>query len=1175
MNGYTKNKNELRKQLYNHIGALLVSIREYRNKLVCSVSDKQIQKDLAKSVKNMNYFEVRFLFEVKEQFRNKGKRNNWAKQEFIEITKDLDNCDINKEINNIINKIYTKEKEYLKKLYNVNLTTIAIGVAPRAKPEGTSRSSTAWSYIFYDFDIDEWKNKKPSKEEINEEIEIRLKQFTEDYCKPHSIIFTGGGLRFINYIDRPISRWELPVLSKIANNIGYGADDAVYDIARVDRLPGTQNRKEKYGAPRACKIIYTKENVKPISPEVYFYKMGISNEQYKEIIKEASETTESFELINNLKKSNIKIKDFKELSKKEYQFTKFIQARLTEIYKGSGWIIELFESLGIGYKTNGKYISIYSTYYEDGANPDCTIYANKGYNARAVDWHNNNLKTNLIAYLWGAFKEDILKFIGKKGISSNVNDYIDAEDYLSDLLNNNKNSITIECEKYLNYEVLDTAIQTSIKRKEPVILQAETGRGKTYTITNNIEKIYRDNNGKITVLLFPYKSQVMQTEQQLLNKNVKVAAYYEESKTRIRDAKESALIIGTYNQLGRILCDIKYDEIDGNIIQIRDDNDIILIVDEAHNLILQKEFRRKEVNKIESYLNKLYSSVLLTATPELINLQNRQIIKATFKEKKKYFKNTHIIESRDNIQNIIDFCRYITIKFNKGSKKALVLVDSRKDIDTIEAVLKSYYFNSEIYKITKETIETDKAAQMILKSEEIPEGIVLATRIIAEGINIKNGAGGNETIQMNIREKVDVVAVLKTSSATIIRQFLARVRNGGETCIIYAGNDKTPRMLRYEKMVKIANDDFENFKEFLLSEYNKDIYKIETDLKNTKLINQLQMLKTTDEGYKVDEAKIAYYTNRKIEKAIIQNRKLLKRYLDETTGHNWEIKIMGDIQSEQFKEVLEIRKMLSEINKMEVKKLVDIIDEQFKEVDNAIYYNNYDKFSDYEKYTILRHIKMARRIIEYLKLHREYPQLTNSIIEEYGTEKDIAIKLTELNSSEWGATIKRINIAYNLCKGSDEKLGKGYIRMFETKVLEKLYKLGISLKNKTAIIREIIEEVQKECGIKLKFEEVKKIISSMYNYTSKEMKEKRENANVKVKGIDNKLEEFIKIFKTKKKDIKEEIVEKAKDGIKEFELWEYITEVLGYAEELYEKTIEKLKFQGELLEPRQGFFISE
>ena len=90
MNGYTKNKNELRKQLYNHIGALLVSIREYRNKLVCSVSDKQIQKDLAKSVKNMNYFEVRFLFEVKEQFRNKGKRNNWAKQEFIEITKDLD-----------------------------------------------------------------------------------------------------------------------------------------------------------------------------------------------------------------------------------------------------------------------------------------------------------------------------------------------------------------------------------------------------------------------------------------------------------------------------------------------------------------------------------------------------------------------------------------------------------------------------------------------------------------------------------------------------------------------------------------------------------------------------------------------------------------------------------------------------------------------------------------------------------------------------------------------------------------------------------------------------------------------------------------------------------------------------------------------------------------------------
>ena len=195
----------------------------------------------------------------------------------------------------------------------------------------------------------------------------------------------------------------------------------------------------------------------------------------------------------------------------------------------------------MGYKSNGKYISIYSIYYNDGNNPDCTIYPNKGYNAIAVDWHNNNLRTNVIAYLWGAYKDKILEFIEKKGISSKVDDYVEAEEYLKELLDKNKNAVIVECEKYLKYEVLQTAIDNSAKENKPVILQAETGRGKTYTITNNIGKIYEENNGKITVLLFPYKSQVMQTYNTLASQGTKVAAYYE-GRIRIRPLMDRKVI---------------------------------------------------------------------------------------------------------------------------------------------------------------------------------------------------------------------------------------------------------------------------------------------------------------------------------------------------------------------------------------------------------------------------------------------------------------------------------------------------------------------------------------------------------------------------------------------------------------------------------------------------------
>ncbi|MCS3922563.1 superfamily II DNA or RNA helicase [Methanococcus voltae PS] len=1192
MKNYKQYKKTDKKQLVNHIGVLLTSIANFRSKIVLGIADgsiKELKKDLTKSAKNMNFFEVRYLVELDKQYQKPNNRNSWAYCEFMEIPDFNSSINIANTAETISNKIYEKEQQIKQRIGSkARITTVSIGIAPRQEKKGTSKSSTAWSYIPIDFDIDEWKDKEPSKEEMNQKIKDIFNTLPDDYTKPHLIVFTGGGLRFIYYIDRPISRLELPIFSKIAEDIGNGADSAMYDIARVDRLPGTKNRKEKYGTERNCKILFIKNSLVPITPEVFIFKFGVENKEYISTVKESSETTESFELINKLKKANIKIKDFKSLSKKEYKFTKFIQTKLTEKYN-KDWIIELFNYLKIGYKSNGKYISIYSIYYNDGNNPDCTIYPNQAHNAVAVDWHNNSLRTNIVAYLWGGFKDKILEFIKLKGISNNLGDYVSAEEYLIELLNKNKEASTIKCNKYLSYDVLQTAVNKSIKTKESVILQAETGRGKTYNITNNIDKLTNDYKDKTIVLLFPYRTQVKQTQSNLLNKGIRVPAYYEGSKAKHRTANDTRLIIGTYNQLFNIMDDIKFESIKfektskGTYerVQIRDDDDVILIVDESHNMILQKDLRRDEINKIENYSEKVHASVYLTATPELVNLQNRKIVKAEFNDNKKYFKNTYVVESDIGHlanYNVINFCKYITTAFNRDCKKSLVLVDSKKEIEVIKELLNIYNFNSPIYEITRESVETDEAAQMIIKQERIPDGLILATRVIAEGINIKNGSEKEESVQMNIKDKVDIVAVLKTSSATIMRQFLARVRNGGNTCIIYSQAGHQHNILKYNKMLEIAKEDLSLFNEYLMTEYNGELMNKDMEFKYTNMINQLQVLKWKDGEYIVDESKIASLVNRKLERQIVADSSLLKTYFEATTNSEWKIIPHLDIEGTDVSDIIETRKFVKELNEFEVLKVVEIINDNFEAVDTASLHHKYDMFTETEKYLVMKHIKICKRVISYLKLHNEYPELSKLLMGKDASTEEIAEAVSSCAPAKWGSINKRINIAYNIVKGLKNNIKdvKGYKRIFESKVLIKIFKLGNKLNNKKINIKSIINIVKRDLGIKLKFEEIKNILSSIYTYNSSELKTKRENATIQVFGIDNLLNSFVKIFNGNIKiDLDKAIINKAKGGISTTELLEYVTEVLKYPIDTYEQVIKKLKIVGDLFEPRKGFFISE
>lgn len=1068
----------------------------------------------------------------------------------------------------------------------------------------------------------------PTEEEIMEKLIKYLSKFVEKDILPHKVAFTGGGLRFILYPERPILEEELILLRMIAEDLG--ADIAMYDLARVDRLVGTYNYKEKYGSPRPCVTIAQltdEEDIeKLLTPIILYEKFGII-ENYKEfevLFNEKREELYNKRGLNNItttinrliKKPNLNKTILQDINKRIYKWLYTIQDKLTKKL-GKRWIEKLLSYLGIDYKygKNGTRLDLWSLFFDDGKNPDCSIYINEGYNAVMVDFHDPNMRFIALAGLWmiKEFRDKIIEFLKLHNINPKPSTYRTVREIMNELLD--RETIKIEAEGYLPKEAIIKAYQLSIEQGVPVFLKADTGRGKTYTLTRNTREIKEVFKKHAIAVAFPYKIQVLQVGAGLHADGVVVPMYYEDGKKLDKNTIHY-LTIGTYDQVENMLNDLCYDTYKGEKIQVANEEDILLAIDEAHDLVIQKEFRKRAITGVKKCIDRAGGCVLLTATPELINLNNYPVIEVEFKDEKKLFERCSIHIAK----NIIgEFCEYILLMFRQGwIKNAVVLVDNKKMIENIKYTLELYGFNKPIYVITRETVGIDKASKMIINEEKVPEeGLILATRVISEGVNIKN--------------HVDLVWALYCKSATTIRQFIARCRNGGGELIVTAPfkeREEEPMIIDYNAMIEMFKENYKLLKEYLetdievLKELDKNYKKV--------LISQIQNAIYYDEEKKdwvLDEDEIAHIYNSLLEAHITRDYKLLKEYLEKTTGYEFAIKTIKELKESKLDKFLKYN-YLEYLEKVSAKHIIIAFKEYgVNEIKNALEYNNYKKFKDcrdeYTPQLIKKHSKRINRSINVLKDVYNIPEVIEvynlmlnkgkdddkksnldentikkcleeineykKIVKEINENEDrktkkiyhIDLKLLEEHKdklstlariieelilktflcppSKWGKIQRIIRAVWNIVVGEDDerldrrKLG---LRSLVAKVLIKVRDFAIE--RQKFKIRELIEVIKEECGFTLTLDEVRRLIRAIFNCVIRGVKKLGENAVVEIKELNK---EFKTLYEIIKQNINSNSVEKCEKVI-EKKIEENGGEILEM--ELYELIVEKLKFVEEV-----------
>lgn len=1227
---YDINEFILDKELKQHIAQLLFLIVKHKEKPIIYLGETHLEKLLKKTTKHFNYLEFRFLGKFK------GK-----KQIFIDI-RDLKFENILEKAEEIKNKIknYTN---YIIKQKNGKLDGIYVGIAPRKEERGDAKSSTAWTYITFDIDIEEWKtNKMPTEEEILKKLIEYLSKFVENGILPHKVAFTGGGLRFIIYPERPILEEELLILKQIAEKIN--ADTAMYDLPRVDRLIGTYNYKEKYGQPRPCVTIAwlkDEEDInKLLSPIILYKKFGIINDynEFKELFDKKKEDLENEKGLNNLnktirrllKKPNLNKTILNDIDRKTYKWLSSIQYKLTEKL-GKRWIEKLLSHLGIDYKygRNGDRLDFWSLFFDDGRNPDCSIYINQGYNAVMVDFHHPDMRFIALAGLWMVkeFRDKIIEFLKLYDINPNQSIYKTVKDVMNDLLN--RETIKIEAEGYLPKEAIIEAFKLSIENKTPVFLKADTGRGKTYTITRNAADIINTFNKSSITVLFPYKIQVLQVGNSLYKEGVNVPMYHEDGKKLGKDTILH-LILGTYDQVENIFNDLCYITIDGEKEKIREEEFILLTIDEAHDLIIQKEFRKRAIGGVRRCIEKSGGCVLLTATPELVNLNNYPVIEVDFKDKRKLFERCSIhVEQNDRIG---EFCEYILTVFKQGFvKNALVLVDSKKLIEKIKYSLELYGFDKPIYVITRETVGIDEASKMIINEEKVPEeGLILATRVISEGVNIKN--------------KVDLVWALYCRSATTIRQFIARCRNGGRELIITASNKdySNTLIMDYNRIIEEYKENYKLLKEFLETDI-ETLKELDKEYKNV-IISEIQKAIYYDEerrDWVLDEDTLAHTYNSLLEAYITMDYRLLKEYLEKTTGYEFAVKTIKELEETELDKLLKDEHIKS-IERENARQIITALKHYgVNKIKSAIEYNNYDTFNDaLTPQLIKRYTKRVNRSISVLKDIYNIPELIEpyvsminykekklpitedklkKCIEEIEEFKKLAKELNEnedrvtkkINSidlklleehkdkfsnlsevvekltyevflcspSKWGKIQRIIRAVWNIVIGEEDERLKNKKLGLKSLIAKVLVKTKEFALEKTKFkIGELINLIKEECGFNLKLEEAKQLLHAIFNCVIRGVKKLKENAIVKIKNIDKDFEKLYNILKVNlysnsvdkcEKAIENEIAKN--DGkIYELDLYEIIVNKLKFAEEVFYKALEKLKQLGVIFEPKSG-----
>lgn len=246
------------------------------------------------------------------------------------------------------------------------------------------------------------------------------------------------------------------------------------------------------------------------------------------------------------------------------------------------------------------------------------------------------------------------------------------------------------------------------------LVKAPTGSGKTFTTINLFKELSKENKDNVYIILCPNRVQNQQNGKE----------YHID------------IVIGgvDVNQVIRIKSAV-YEKIK-ELVKIHRHMNIILVIDEAHELIGSIDYRNKAIENIDDCMKDCKTVIHMTATPRKLTRFYNYDSKTKFTPINKIYNigTLNIIQSQKPEETLFSL-----LKRNKdNNKQSLVFISgSIKDIRTQAEVLGNKGFKVGV--ITSE----DKQSTLynsIVTTSIIPKEyeVVLATKVLECGTNIKN-----------------------------------------------------------------------------------------------------------------------------------------------------------------------------------------------------------------------------------------------------------------------------------------------------------------------------------------------------------------------------------------------------------------------------------------------------
>lgn len=242
----------------------------------------------------------------------------------------------------------------------------------------------------------------------------------------------------------------------------------------------------------------------------------------------------------------------------------------------------------------------------------------------------------------------------------------------------------------------------------------------------------------------------------------------------------------------------------------------ILVIDEAHNLVSQYDFRSDAINRIANHMEKFKKIIFMTATPEIVLPEEFHTIK-----KIEFTKETQGLSARIPLKlvhygdNPIELVALEAIKdcVARGQKKIILLLDNKENL--------LFIYNNLIHieKLNEDSVgllfanppeqfkeSTEKLMSFIIENEKTPDNlqVLLSTRVFSDGVNIK--------------EFVDSIILMNVREYHLKRQFIGRFRLGvGEIFDFHPKLETQPFVgLKKEEIIKellsLAQNELSSYK---------------------------------------------------------------------------------------------------------------------------------------------------------------------------------------------------------------------------------------------------------------------------------------------------------------------------------------------------------------------------